>query len=403
MRNFEELRRQLLDRLDTGRELEEAEIREAIDNLVLEEGRTCLLSLKEKTELRNALFYSVRGLDVLQELAEDPQVTEIMANGCRNIFFEKGGVIRRWDRGFSSPERLEDVIQQIAGRCNRTVNEQMPVMDARLADGSRVNVVMRPVALDGPVLTIRKFPDRPMTMDRLVSLGTLTREAADFLRELVEAGYTILVGGGTSTGKTTFLNALSAFIPADERIVTIEDNAELQLQGIENLVRLEARQESLQGGREISIRDLIRTALRMRPNRIIIGEVRGAEAGDFLNCLNTGHEGSLGSAHANSIQDMAGRLEMMALMGTRLPAEVIRRQIAAGIQVLIHLERDREGRRKVEEIGEITGVQEGEVQVASLYRRASTGELERTGELQKRRKLERYRDEKQKAEGKNQI
>ena len=182
MRNFEELRRQLLDRLDTGRELEEAEIREAIDNLVLEEGRTCLLSLKEKTELRNALFYSVRGLDVLQELAEDPQVTEIMANGCRNIFFEKGGVIRRWDRGFSSPERLEDVIQQIAGRCNRTVNEQMPVMDARLADGSRVNVVMRPVALDGPVLTIRKFPDRPMTMDRLVSLGTLTREAADFLR-----------------------------------------------------------------------------------------------------------------------------------------------------------------------------------------------------------------------------
>lgn len=403
MRNFEELRRQLLDRLDTGRELEEAEIREAIDNLVLEEGRTCLLSLKEKTELRNALFYSVRGLDVLQELAEDPQVTEIMANGCRNIFFEKGGVIRRWDRGFSSPERLEDVIQQIAGRCNRTVNEQMPVMDARLADGSRVNMVMRPVALDGPVLTIRKFPDRPMTMDRLVSLGTLTREAADFLRELVEAGYTILVGGGTSTGKTTFLNALSAFIPADERIVTIEDNAELQLQGIENLVRLEARPESLQGGREISIRDLIRTALRMRPNRIIIGEVRGAEAGDFLNCLNTGHEGSLGSAHANSIQDMAGRLEMMALMGTRLPAEVIRRQIAAGIQVLIHLERDREGRRKVEEIGEITGVQEGEVQVASLYRRASTGELERTGELQRRRKLERYRDEKQKAEGKNQI
>ena len=403
MRNFEELRRQLLDRLDTGRELEEAEIREAIDNLVLEEGRTCLLSLKEKTELRNALFYSVRGLDVLQELAEDPQVTEIMANGCRNIFFEKGGVIRRWDRGFSSPERLEDVIQQIAGRCNRTVNEQMPVMDARLADGSRVNVVMRPVALDGPVLTIRKFPDCPMTMDRLVSLGTLTREAADFLRELVEAGYTILVGGGTSTGKTTFLNALSAFIPADERIVTIEDNAELQLQGIENLVRLEARPESLQGGREISIRDLIRTALRMRPNRIIIGEVRGAEAVDFLNCLNTGHEGSLGSAHANSIQDMAGRLEMMALMGTRLPAEVIRRQIAAGIQVLVHLERDREGRRKVEEIGEITGVQEGEVQVASLYRRASTGELERTGELQRRRKLERYRDEKQKAEGKNQI
>lgn len=403
MKEFEQLRRTLLERLDTGRELEEKEIREAIDELVLEEGHARLFTLKEKTELRNALFYSVRGLDVLQELADDPRVTEIMANGYRKIFYEKDGALRRWDKSFSSPERLEDVIQQIAARCNRTVNEQMPVMDARLEDGSRVNVVMKPVALDGPILSIRKFSDRPITMERLVELDSITGEAADFMKMLVESRYTILVGGGTSTGKTTFLNALSGFIPEGERIVTIEDTAELQLQGIENLVRLEARQKSLQGGSEISIRDLIRTALRMRPSRIIIGEVRGGEAGDFLNCLNTGHDGSLGSAHANSIRDMTGRIEMMALMGTRLPAEVIRRQIVSGIEVLVHLERDRQGKRKVAEIGEITGIKEGKAEVVPLYKRNQDGRLEQTGELQRREKLEKYKDEKTKAGGKDYI
>lgn len=403
MKALEQLRRTLLERLDTGRELEEEEIREVIDELVLEEGHARFFTLKEKTELRNALFYSVRGLDVLQELADDPRVTEIMANGYRKIFYEKDGALRRWDKSFSSPERLEDVIQQIAARCNRTVNEQMPVMDARLEDGSRVNVVMKPVALDGPILSIRKFSDRPITMERLVEFDSITGEAADFMKMLVESRYTILVGGGTSTGKTTFLNALSGFIPEGERIVTIEDTAELQLQGIENLVRLEARPKSLQGGSEISIRDLIRTALRMRPSRIIIGEVRGGEAGDFLNCLNTGHDGSLGSVHANSILDMTGRIEMMALMGTRLPAEVIRRQIVSGIEVLVHLERDRQGKRKVAEIGEITGIQEGKAEVVPLYKRNQDGRLEQTGELQRREKLEKYKDEKTKAGGKDYI
>lgn len=401
MKQFEELRKQLLDRLDTGRELEEQEIREAIDELVLQEGKSCFLSLRDKTDLRDSLFYSVRGLDVLQQLADDPEVTEIMANGYKNIFFEKAGKLQRWDKHFSSPERLEDVIQQIAGKCNRTVNEQLPVMDARLEDGSRVHVVMKPIAIDGPILSIRKFPDRPITMEGLMERGSISREAADFMGELVRARYTILVGGGTSTGKTTFLNALSGHIPEGERIVTIEDNAELRIQGVDNLVRLEARSESLQGGREISIRELIRTALRMRPNRIIIGEVRGAEAGDFLNCLNTGHEGSLGSAHANSIRDMAGRIEMMAMMGTRLPAEVIRRQIASGIEILVHLERDREGNRKVAEIGEITGISEGKVQVVPVYRRDRQNRLERTGDLLRKEKLEKYRDEKKKSERKN--
>ena len=403
MKSFEELRRQLLERLDMGRELAEAEIREAIDELVLEEGNPCRLSLREKTELGKNLYYSVRGLDVLQELADDPEITEIMANGYQNIFFEKGGKIRRWEKCFTSPQRLEDVIQQIAGKCNRTVNEQVPVMDARLEDGSRVHVMMKPVALDGPVLSIRKFPKCPITMETLTEGESITREAADFLGELVRARYTILVGGGTSTGKTTFLNALSGYIPEGERIVTIEDNAELQIQGVANLVRLEARPESLQGGREITIRDLIRAALRMRPNRIIIGEVRGAEAGDFLNCLNTGHEGSLGSAHANSIRDMAGRLEMMALMGTNLPPEVIRRQIVSGIEILVHLERDRQGNRRVAEIGEITGMEEGKVRVIPLYKRDSRNRLKQAGELLRKEKLEKYRHEEKESERKNYI
>ena len=392
MSDFEEMRALLLERLDTGREPEEQEIRESIDEILLSPERKRKLTLKERAELKKELFYSVRGLDILQELAEDPEVTEIMANGYRNVFYEKKGRLYRWEKCFSAPERLEDVIQQIAAGCNRSVNEQMPILDARLAGGERVSVVMAPVALNGPILTIRKFPEKPLTMDTLTAWDSITREAAEFLRELVMARYTILVGGGTSTGKTTFLNALSRFIPEDERIVTIEDTAELQLQGTDNLVRLEVRPENLQGGREIGIRELIRTALRMRPGRIIIGEVRGGEAADFLNCLNTGHEGSLGSAHANSIRDMIGRLEMMALMGQQLPAQVIRRQIAAGIEILVHLERDRRGKRQVAEIGEIAGLQKGEVLVKPLYRRNRENRLERTGQLSRKEKLEKWRE-----------
>ena len=390
MNCFDSIREELLLRLEGRGELKDEEILEEIDDLVPVKGREYLLTLREKEELRKMLFYSVRKLDILQELVEDDSITEIMVNGYRDIFIEREGCLTRWAKSFSSEDRLRDVIQQIAGKCNRVVNEQRPIADARLEDGSRVNIVMPPVALDGPVLTIRKFPREAITMDRLVGLGSLSAQAADFLKELVEAGYTILVGGGTSTGKTTFLNALSNYIPSEERVVTIEDNAELQIQGIANLVRLEAKSANLEDSYEISIRDLIKTALRMRPSRIIIGEVRSAEAEDFLACLNTGHSGSLGSAHANSVRDMIGRLEMMVRMGIDLPVPVIRRQIASGVEILVHLTRDRTGRRMVEEIAEITGMAGEEVQIHTLYGRDERDQLVCREPLQLREKLEKH-------------
>lgn len=386
---FESMRKLLMSRLEARGELTDEEILEIIDELVLSRSREFLLTLKEKEGLRKDLFYSVRKLDVLQELVEDNTVTEIMVNGYRDIFVERDGIIRKWEKSFTSEERLQDVIQQIAGKCNRVVNEQIPIADARLENGSRVNIVLPPVALDGPIMTIRRFPDDPVTMEKLVSWGSITAEGAGFLRNLVRAGYTILVGGGTSTGKTTFLNALSNFIPKEERIVTIEDNAELQIQGIDNLVRLEAKAANLEENREITIRDLIKTALRMRPSRIIIGEVRSGEAGDFLSCLNTGHSGSLGSAHANSVRDMIGRLEMMVLMGMDLPIPVIRRQIASGVEILVHLTRDKTGRRMVEEIAEITEYAEGEIQIQTLYGRNRQSELVCVSPLRHREKLEK--------------
>ena len=373
-----------------------AVILDAIDELVLAEGRELRLSLRAKEEFRRELFCSVRKLDVIQELVDDPSVTEIMVNGYRNIFVEKSGKIRKWEKAFSSEERLWDVIQQIAGRCNRVVNEETPILDARLANGARVNAVLPPVSLDGPVLTIRRFPDEPITMVKLVAWGSITQAAADFLKKLVSSGYTILVGGGTSTGKTTFLNVLSACIPREERIVTIEDNAELQLLGLDNVVRLEARAANLEGGREITIRDLLRTALRMRPSRIIIGEVRSGEAGDFLSCLNTGHSGSLGSAHANSVRDMIGRLENMVLMGMNIPIPVIRRQIVSGIEILVHLGRDGNGKRRVEEIAEITGLKGDEVQIRTLFRLDGENHLEPVNPLLHGEKLEKKYEKEEK-------
>lgn len=377
----ERIREQLMRRLESEGDLSDSQILELIDELILSENRSSFLKLKEKEALRKGLFYSVRRLDIIQELLEDQEVTEIMVNGHQQIFVEKRGRITLWDKCFSSGERLEDVIQQIAGSCNRVANEQRPIMDARLPGGERVNVVLPPVALNGPVMTIRRFPDTPVTMELLVRWDTLTREAADYLRHLVAAGYSILIGGGTSTGKTTFLNALSSYIPADERVITIEDNAELQIQGIRNLVRMEARSANLEETREISIRDLIRTALRMRPNRIIVGEVRSGEAADFLTCLNTGHSGSLGSAHANSVRDMIGRLEMMVLMGLEIPIPAIRRQIASGVEILIHLGRTAEGKRQLMEIAEITGMKGDEVEISTLFLRDETGVLRKIGEL----------------------
>jgi len=282
---FQSLRMLLMEKLDLARELTDEEILEEIDTLILERMRDSCLSLKEKVQLRQELFHSVRKLDVLQELIEDETVTEIMVNGPDAIFVERAGKLSRWEKTFTSGEKLEDVIQQIVGKCNRVVNESMPIVDARLENGARVNAVVRPVALNGPILTIRRFPDTPITMEKLIALGSLSAECAEFLKTLVRARYSMVIGGGTGSGKTTFLGALSNFIPSDERLITIEDNAELKIQGIENLVRLEAKMANTEGATSVTIRDLIKTALRMRPDRIVVGEVRGGEAVDMLQAL----------------------------------------------------------------------------------------------------------------------
>lgn len=377
----EKIKKDLRNRLEESVCRNDGEILEMIDGLILGED-TKKLSLGEKDNLRKELFYSVRKLDILQEFLEDSSITEIMVNGPGHIFLERNGQIEPWEGRFSSPEKLTDVIQQIVGRCNRVVNESMPIVDARLDNGDRVNVVVHPAALNGPILTIRRFPKEPIQMAKLIQYQTLSEETADFLRELVENRHTMVVGGGTSTGKTTFLNALSAYIPHKERIITIEDNAELRLQGIPNLVRLEAKAANLEGGAAVTIRDLIRAALRMRPDRIIVGEVRGAEAVELLfSAVNTGHRGSMCSAHANSCYDMISRLETMVLMGMDIPLEAIKRQIASGIDVLIHLGRNKKGERKITEIAEVVGYKSGTVLLNPLYGWQKGRGLVRTGEM----------------------
>ena len=384
---FQALRRGLMDRLDLARELSDQEILDEIDQLILSGNPEVCLSLKEKVELRQELFHSVPKLDVLQELIEDETVTEIMVNGPDAIFVERKGKLKKWDKCFTSREKLEDVIQQIVGRCNRVVNEAMPIADARLENGARVNAVIQPVALNGPILTIRRFPDTPVTMEKLISLGSLPRECAEFLAVLVKARYSMVIGGGTGSGKTTFLGALSEYIPSDERIITIEDNAELKIQGIPNLVQLEAKMANVEGASSITIRDLIKAALRMRPDRIVVGEVRGGEAVDMLQALNTGHEGSLSTAHANSARDMLSRLETMTLMGVELPLEAIRRQIASGVDILIHLGRMRDKSRKVLEITEVCGFEDHEIRTRTLYRWKEGEGLIKTAPLLNREKL----------------
>ena len=380
-------RGELMERLDIARELSDEEIREAIDAVMLGDKSSYPLTLRDRTRLREELFCSVRKLDVLQELIDDESVTEIMVNGPDSIFIERDGRVKKHDRSFTSLEKLEDVIQQIVGRCNRVVNESVPIVDARLAGGARVNAVVPPASVDGPVLTIRRFPEKPVTMERLIAWGSITEECASSLEEMVKDRFSIVIGGGTGSGKTTFLGALSGFIPEDERIITIEDNAELRILGIPNLVRLEAKNANIEGGREITIRDLIRTALRMRPDRIIVGECRGPEALDMLQAMNTGHAGSLGTAHANSCQDMLIRLETMVLMGASLPLEAIRRQIASGVDILVHLGRMKDKSRKVIEIAEITGMRDGEVELRTLFRRMEDGSLVKCGDPIRRRDM----------------
>ncbi len=382
-----ELRVRLRQRLSDSLKDSDAEICQEIDQLLLEEAG---LSLKERLALKEELYAGVRRLDVLQELMDDPAVTEIMVNGHEHIYVEKNGRLSLYGKSFASRERLEDVIQQIVAGCNRVINTGMPLADARLPDGTRIHAALPPVAVDGPVLTIRRFPARAMDMEDLLRMGTLDEETAAFLQQLVRCGYSLMIGGGTSAGKTTFLNALSAFIPPGERLITIEDTAELRIPGERNLVRLEAKNANLQEARSITIRDLIRAALRMRPDRIIVGEVRGEETIDLLQALNTGHDGSLSTAHANSAGDMLLRLETMALMGMAMPLEAIRRQIASGIDIFVQLGRDRNKQRRLLEIAEVTGFADGAIQLGKLYERDwNSGRLCKKGELLHMEKLER--------------
>lgn len=379
------LRTELAQELENTWEVSDDEVLEIIDRLLLKESKSTYLPIVRLEELRMELFRSLRKMDVLEELLENDSITEIMVNRWDQIFIEQDGKLFPWEKSFSSPEKLEDVIGQIASRCNRVINTLQPVVDARLPGGERVNAVIPPVALDGPVLTIRKFPREPITMEKLLELDSLTPEAADFLKKAVEAGYTILIGGGTGSGKTTFLNALSQYIPKDQRVITIEDNAELQLQGIPNLVRLECRQANIEKSQEITIGDLLKTCLRMRPSRIIVGEVRSQEASQLLQAVNVGNDGSLSTIHANTCQDMVSRLETMVLMGIQLPIPVIRRQIASGFDLFIHLGRLQDKSRKVLEISEIKGMDGEELKLNPLFIRNTT--LEKTGEMIHREKF----------------
>ncbi len=396
---FAELRSRLMTRLEHNREMSDEEIRLAISDFLQE--TDIYVRLSEREQVQNELFNSVRRLDILQELIDDDSVTEIMVNGTQGIFLERSGVLKRWDKCFDRREKLEDIVQQIAAGCNRTANETEAIVDARLDNGARVNIVMPPVALNGPIITIRRFPDRAITIEELIEWNSITEEAALFLKDLVVAGYNIFISGGTGSGKTTFLNALSNYIPKDERIVTIEDNAELQIRNVPNLVRLEARRANAEGEHEITIRDLIRASLRMRPDRIVVGEVRGEEAIDMLQAMNTGHDGSLSTGHANSPRDMLSRLETLILLGSgALPIQAVRRQIASGIDVLVHLSRMRDRSRKVLEILEVDGydITSGEILTHSLYEFTEDGEaadgsvlgaLRMTGKLKNRGKLNR--------------
>ena len=341
---------------------------------VFARSRENYLDMDEKREIAETVFNSMRRLDVLQPMMEDKSISEVMINGPENVFIERNGRVSRADIRFESSEKLEDIIQNIVSRTNRTVNEASPIVDVRLLDGSRVNIVLKPAAIDGPIMTIRKFPESPMTMRQLIDLEALTEEAADTLERLVKARYNIFICGGTGSGKTTFLNALSGFIPADERIITIEDSAELRINGVENLVRLETRNANMEGKGQIAIRDLIRTSLRMRPERIIVGEVRGAEALDMLQAMNTGHDGSLSTGHANSPSDMLSRLETMVLSGAALPLEAIRRQIASAIDIVVHLSRLRDKSRRVLDISQVSGFADGGIVMNRLFEFLETGE-----------------------------
>ena len=388
---LQELQKKIMEDLDFGEELSDDQLKDLISRYLLEKDNNASISLSQRKQIGKEIFDSFRKLDILQDLIDDDEITEIMVNGPNAIFAEKRGTLYRTKLKFESQEKLLQVINQIVSGCNRTVNESTPIVDARLKNGARVNVVLYPVALNGPILTIRRFPNKPITMEKLVEFGAVSEEAVAFLKKAVKAKYNILVSGGTGSGKTTFLNALSQYIPSDERIITIEDSAELQILGIENLIRMETRNANLEGGKGISIRDLIKTSLRMRPTRIIVGEVRGEEASDMIgSAMNCGHDGSMSSAHANSASDMLLRLENMILMSATLPVDAIRRQVASGVDIIVHLGRLRDKSRRVLEITEIEGIKQQEILLNPLFLFHESpekkgekveGKLERVGQL----------------------
>ena len=385
----ETIREKVISTIDMTREPQEKELHEIIDRIMEEELKEKYLTIKERIKIHKEVFNSIKGLGILEDLLEMDEVTEIMINGRNHIFIEKAGRIIPYDDSIESEERLQDIIQQIVAKTNRRVNESNPIVDTRLEDGSRVNVVLPPVALDGAVITIRKFAKEKITINQLIKWGTLTREVSDLLEKLVVAGYNIFVSGGTGSGKTTFLNVLSNFIPNDQRVVTIEDSAELQLKSVDNIVRLETRQANSQGENEITIRDLIKTSLRMRPDRIIVGEVRGAEALDMVQSLNTGHDGSMSTGHGNSPKDMLARLETMVLMGADIPLNAIRSQLAAGIDIMVHLARMPDKTRKVIEINEIQEFKDNHIILNKLYC-MENGKLKKVGTLKNIFKLQSY-------------
>ncbi|OXS58244.1 pilus assembly protein [Cohnella sp. CIP 111063] len=369
-----ELRNAVRARMTWDDSITDDDLRKLIEDELFRGERARRMTAGERKAAVMRLYHSFRGLDALQPLLEDQEITEIMINSHREIFIEKRGELRAVDLGFESNERLEDLIQSIVGRVNRIVNEASPIVDARLPDGSRVHVVLPPIALKGPTVTIRRFPHQPLGIEDLIAKEAISREAAEFLRDMVTAKYNLFVSGGTGSGKTTFLNALSQWIPSHERVITIEDAAELQLRGIANLVSLETRNANSEGKGQLGIRELIRASLRMRPNRIIVGEVRGGEALDMLQAMNTGHEGSLSTGHANGAKDMISRLETMVLSGADLPVPVVRQQMASALDIVVHLSRFRDSSRRVSEICEVTGIEQGEVRLNTLFRFEEEGE-----------------------------
>ena len=392
-RKLQEIRAVVKDRvmnsLDFSREITDREMYEIIDREISVQLRHRAITLEERKSLRQQVFHSIRKLDVLQHLVDDPTITEIMVNGTDNIFIEKNGVIMESDCRFESRQRLEDVVQQIVSSCNRVVNESSPIVDARLDNGSRVNIVLSPVALNGPIVTIRRFPEKPITMRRLIELGSISEYLKNYIEVLIKAGYNIFISGGTGSGKTTFLNALSDFIPKDQRLISIEDNAELQILGVPNLVRMEARNANVEGCKPITIRDLIKSSLRMRPDWIVVGEVRGDECVDMLQAMNTGHM-AMSTGHANSAEDMLSRIETMVLMGMEIPLPAVRGQIASGIDIVVHLGRLRDRTRKVLEICELEkelDPENGRIKVNTLFKFEEEGEDERGKIIGKWRKV----------------